>query len=100
IRYFHVTGVQTCALPIFRQMWMGGPKLVEEKGDKIYIESKHFYINHMDPLETVTTLFHRKIGEVDKEHKNFIGATLCSWPDRARSEERRVGRECRSRWAA
>ncbi|WP_223225242.1 family 20 glycosylhydrolase [Sphingobacterium cavernae] len=66
-----------------RQMWMGGPKLIEEKGDKIYIESKHLYINHMDPLETVTTLFHRKIGEVDKEHKNFIGATLCSWPDRA-----------------
>jgi len=66
-----------------RQMWMGGPKLIEEKGDKIYIESKHLYINHMDPLETVSTLFHRKIGEVDKEHKNFIGATLCSWPDRA-----------------
>lgn len=37
----------------------------------------------MDPLETVTTLFHRKMGEVDKEHENFIGATLCSWPDRA-----------------
>jgi hypothetical protein len=66
-----------------RQMWMGGPKIIEEKGDLIYIESKHLYINHMDPLETVTTLYHRKVGEVDKEHKNFIGATLCSWPDRA-----------------
>ena len=66
-----------------RQMWMGGPKLVEEKGDLVYIESKHLYINHMDPLETVTTIFHRKIAEVDKEHKNLIGATLCSWPDRA-----------------
>ncbi|MCA5005303.1 family 20 glycosylhydrolase [Sphingobacterium bovistauri] len=66
-----------------RQMWMGGPKLIEEKGNFVYIESKHLYINHMDPLETVTTLFHRKIGEVDNEHKNLIGATLCSWPDRA-----------------
>lgn len=66
-----------------RQMWMGGPKLIEEKGDKVYIESKHLYINHMDPLETVTTLYHRKIGEVEKEHRNLIGATLCSWPDRA-----------------
>lgn len=66
-----------------RQMWMGGPKLVKDEGDIVYIESKHLYINHMDPLETVTTLFHRKMGEVDKEHKNFIGATLCSWPDRA-----------------
>ncbi|WP_206366821.1 family 20 glycosylhydrolase [Sphingobacterium sp. SGL-16] len=66
-----------------RQMWMGGPRLIEEKGDLVYIESKHLYINHMDPLETVTTLYHRQVGEVDKEHKNLIGATLCSWPDRA-----------------
>ena len=66
-----------------RQMWMGGPKLVEEKGDFVFIESKHLYINHMDPLETVTTLFHRKAAELDREHKNMIGATLCSWPDRA-----------------
>lgn len=66
-----------------RQLWMGGPKLIEEKGDKVYIESKHLYINHMDPLESVTTIFHRKIGEVDREHANLLGATLCSWPDRA-----------------
>lgn len=66
-----------------RQMWMGGPKVIKEEGDLVYIESKHLYVNHIDPLETVTTLFHRQLGGVDKEHKNFVGATLCSWPDRA-----------------
>ncbi|MFD2903144.1 family 20 glycosylhydrolase [Sphingobacterium anhuiense] len=69
-----------------RQLWMGGPKKILDQGDHVFIDSKHLYINHMDPLETVTTLFHRKIGEQDKEHKNLIGATLCSWPDRAVAE--------------
>lgn len=65
------------------QLWMGGPKLIEAEGDIVYIDSKHLYINHMDPLETVVTIFHRRIGEQPAEHKNLIGATLCSWPDRA-----------------
>lgn len=67
----------------WRQLWMGGPKEVKEEGDIVYIDSKHLYINHMDPLETVTTLFHRRIGNRDKAHRNLIGATLCAWPDRA-----------------
>ena len=66
-----------------RQLWMGGPEVIKEAGESVFIDSKHLYINHMDPMETVVTLFHRKIGEQDKEHKNLIGATLCSWPDRA-----------------
>lgn len=67
----------------WRQLWMGGPQEVKEEGDIVYIDSKHLYINHMDPLETVTTLFHRRIGNRDKGHHNLIGATLCAWPDRA-----------------
>ena len=70
----------------YRQLWMGGPIVIEEKGDIVYVDSKHLYINHMDPLETVTTLFHRRIGEQDKGHKNLIGGTLCSWPDRTVSK--------------
>ena len=65
------------------QLWMGGPKPIEEKGEVVYIDSKHLYINHMDPLETVVTLYHRQIGAQPKENKNLLGATLCSWPDRA-----------------
>lgn len=65
------------------QLWMGGPTAIPEQGEQIFIDSKHLYINHMDPLETVTTLFHRRIGEQEKAHQNLIGATLCAWPDRA-----------------
>lgn len=67
----------------WRQLWMGGAEMVKEEGTTVYIDSKHLYINHMDPLETVTTLFHRKIGENNREHRNLKGATLCAWPDRA-----------------
>lgn len=72
----------------WRQLWMGGAEVVKEEGGTVYIDSKHLYINHMDPLETVTTLFHRKIGGNDREHQNLKGATLCAWPDRAVSAAR------------
>lgn len=65
------------------QLWMGGPEKVKEEGTVKYIDSKHLYINHMDPLETVVTLFHRKIGNQNRAHNNLLGATLCAWPDRA-----------------
>lgn len=66
-----------------RQLWMGGPVKIEEEGTIKHIDSKHLYINHMDPLETVVTLFHRKIGNQNRAHNNLLGATLCAWPDRA-----------------
>lgn len=66
-----------------RQLWMGGPKAIEAKEGFKFVDSKHLYLNHIDPLETVTTLFFRKIGEQPKETLSLLGATLCSWPDRA-----------------
>ena len=52
-----------------------------------YIDSRHLYLNHMDPLESVVTIFNRRLA--DKEHGDSLalGATLCMWHDRA------VGRE-------
>ncbi len=66
-----------------RQLWMGGPQALAPQDSITLIDSKHLYLNHMDPLETVVTLFHRKIGEQDRANSSLIGATLCSWPDRA-----------------
>ena len=66
-----------------RQMWMGGPKAIDPNTKLQYLDSKHLYINHMDPLETVTTLFFRRFAEQEKESLQLPGAILCSWPDRA-----------------
>jgi len=73
-----------------RQLWMGGPNPITDSAAYCYIDSKHLYINHMDPLETVVTLFNRQIGEQEKGNKQLLGGILCSWPDRAVANEKDV----------
>src|SRR5207302_8333172 len=68
IRDFHVTGVQTCALPIWRNASMS-----------FGCCSPHSQVC-IPPIEVPST------------------SRRCSTP--SRSEERRVGKECRSRWSA
>nr|WP_067053275.1 family 20 glycosylhydrolase [Mucilaginibacter sp. L294] len=63
-----------------RQLWMK-----EGAADKKikYIDSRHMYLNHMDPLESVVTLFYRMIGDVPAGNKNVLGGEICLWNDRA-----------------
>jgi len=69
-----------------RQMWMGGPEAIDSISGLQCVDSKHLYLNHMDPLETVTTLFFRRFAEQSVESNQLSGAILCSWPDRAVSK--------------
>ena len=66
-----------------RQMWMEDNKQISSNAAIQYIDSRHLYINHMDPLEAVVTIFNRRISNKEKGDDNAIGATLCVWPDRA-----------------
>src|SRR5205807_7404537 len=77
IRDYKVTGVQTCALPIspglqqpLQQALISAPHLLEHPVDQ--------------PYEAPALLF---------------GAEEARAHHRRRSEERRVGKECRSRWS-
>src|SRR5690606_42109089 len=73
IRDFHVTGVQTCALPIFKIL------------DGCTGEEK---ARHPVPSSAILP------GETSwKEYQHYYRRDLL------RSEERRVGKECRSRWS-
>jgi hexosaminidase len=67
-----------------RQLWM-----TEGAKDQrsTYIDSRHLYLNHMDPLESVVTIFHRQIGDRPREDKNVLGATVCVWHDRSVARE-------------
>src|SRR5690606_40033090 len=82
IRDFHVTGVQTCALPIFRDVCRdvyrqgGAGELV-----------KWWVATCFDLLQTVIT--ERRKGSFIMSETRFI-----QWS--GRSEERRVGKECRA----
>src|SRR2546426_9327723 len=73
IRDYKVTGVQTCALPIFL-----------EKIARAFVALKHEL-----PKLPMVIIPQRVLG---KNHP-------LDFTDDVRSEERRVGKECRSRWS-
>src|SRR5690606_39598376 len=82
IRDFHVTGVQTCALPILTQR-----SLDEAVAKRIF----------KLPTHCLTIEYPNKLGQV-------LGSEADLKSPKAlrpifRSEERRVGKECRSRWS-
>src|SRR5690606_40835502 len=78
IRDFHVTGVQTCALPIYTRVLVLGSLPGEAS-----LAVRRYYAHPRNG-------FWRLIGAA-------IGVDLEPLEYAARSEERRVGKECRSR---
>src|SRR5690606_41008265 len=80
IRDFHVTGVQTCALPICG-------KLVDTRRSKR---------RHRTEVRSKALLDRFDIALDDIRKEDVVGY----FGYLERSEERRVGKECRSRWSA
>src|SRR5690606_39769407 len=99
IRDFHVTGVQTCALPI-----LGGavdftsPTARNSPGSQLFLAAgSHGLRNARVTLGGVSGDFDALVALDAKERDGYREH---SRQDRSRSEERRVGKECRSRWVA
>src|SRR3712207_6879402 len=80
IRDIGVTGVQTCALPICRRAAVRRLDRLAEPAVVPFTE---------DPPDLAD------VGHARLEHRD----TPAVRPERVRSEERRVGKECRSRWS-
>src|SRR5690348_17899898 len=82
IRDGRVTGVQTCALPISG---------VVGYNVQVAVETEH----HLIIAHAVTNVGsdRAQLATMAKEAKAVLGA------EKLRSEERRVGKECRSRWS-
>src|SRR5690606_40220697 len=72
IRDFHVTGVQTCALPILTGSCM--PTAATKVPSTVAAPHMSYFMSSMPPW------------------------VFRLMPPVSRSEERRVGKECRSRW--
>src|SRR5690606_40590537 len=81
IRDFHVTGVQTCALPILC-------------GEKRYVFASSSV--GPSPLRARSAAF---IEASYTASTSFPSTLIPGMPYDARSEERRVGKECRARWS-
>lgn len=73
-----------------RQLWMDDNGHALEGANIQFIDSRHLYLNHMDPLESVVTIFNRKIGDKEKGDNSTLGGTLCTWNDRAAAKEEDV----------
>src|SRR5690606_39856439 len=91
IRDFHVTGVQTCALPIFGDCY------------DFLLKDVKAELKAQDVLSFVLKYF----ADIWPERIKLDGKSLgdvwhySGWEksNSERSEERRVGKECRCRWA-
>src|SRR5690606_39698145 len=93
IRDFHVTGVQTCALPIF---------------DPLPVQSENAPAQSADVSAEPTADPSRQTAEprcTKRDYEALVKvATENGWTEAdvkaylKRSEERRVGKECRCRW--
>src|SRR5207248_8542172 len=93
IRDRTVTGVQTCALPISREAILTGVAAHERPVRQLAAHRFH----GAGPAVACRV----SVGEEDAEEQARIELVGVCMPDVAslRSEERRVGRECRSAWA-
>ncbi len=70
-----------------RQLWMDDNGRIAGSKNLRFIDSRHLYLNHMDPLESVVTIYNRKIGNKEKGDASMLGGTLCMWHDRAVSKD-------------
>src|SRR5690606_41160675 len=92
IRDFHVTGVQTCALPIFLDLvW----EVYRQSGSRDYI---HVICGYRAPA--TNAMLRKRSSGVAKKSQHTLGNALDFYlPDvklsrLRRSEERRGGKEC------
>jgi hexosaminidase len=66
-----------------RQLWREDNDKSFSKLAVPFVDSKHLYLNHMDPLEAVVTIFNRQLAKRVQGDSLALGATLCVWHDRA-----------------
>src|SRR3989442_8941156 len=84
IRDADVTGVQTCALPIFALNFIVQLRDTLEKLRRDEIERNRRHLKDLSPEQQAA---------IDQLTRSLVNKIL------HRSEERRVGKECRSRWS-
>src|SRR5690606_40038189 len=97
IRDFHVTGVQTCALPIWREgadhETVGDEGGVRRRRQVVAMAHQRADVTPVEPYHGVVAVPADHVQRVVRiGHRGDLVAP--------RSEERRVGKESRSRWRA
>src|SRR5690606_40745156 len=97
IRDFHVTGVQTCALPIYRINCIVLGNLTSIKF-KIFSYAFNWDVHHcfISAGRVEKRIFDK--GKAQSIYYYSFNEITLIYTKGLRSEERRVGKACRSRW--
>src|SRR6185312_12586810 len=67
-----------------RQMWeSGGMDNLRSR----YIDSRSLYLNHMDPEESVVSIFERQLCDTTHGDEKKLGGEICLWNDRRAANE-------------
>src|SRR3989449_9886704 len=95
IRDVAVTGVQTCALPILTPLDIGEVSRIHFRG------GSHIGISRANPTKDPKHLDNAVLAllRLNVSQLITIGGDDTAYSAMKRSEERRVGKECRSRWS-
>src|SRR5256885_15784342 len=100
IRDYKVTGVQTCALPISPNHWHSLIAIWAcQAGKDVYVEKpcSHNWFEGRQLVRAVKK--YNRICQHGSQSRSNPGMLEAIQQLRDRSEERRVGKECRSRWS-
>ena len=92
VKMIHKKGIQTLGWHpggnyddgTIRQLWAG------EGMDNLaarYIDSRNLYLNHMDPMESVVSIFERKLCDTTYGDSQKLGGEICLWNDRRAANE-------------
>src|SRR5690606_40206136 len=95
IRDFHVTGVQTCALPIYYEWERKGVPFRVEIGPKDLAKEQLALVRRVTPEGEKRKAFVPEVQAIDQlpsKLQAFQSELLL------RSEERRVGKQCMASW--
>src|SRR5207302_6108718 len=95
IRDFHVTGVQTCALPICSELYQLRPT-----GIAFSVMPVNCGNGRSNCWSDVLAVFRPVPGSSPANGFGCVPVRLVPYCFNCRSEERRVGKECRSWWSA
>jgi len=68
-----------------RQMWESGGM---DNSNARYIDSRSLYLNHMDPEESVVSIFERQLCDTTHGDKKKLGGEICLWNDRRVANEK------------
>lgn len=68
-----------------RQMWESGGM---DNPRSRYIDSRSLYLNHMDPEESVVSIFERQLCDTTHGDKKKLGGEICLWNDRRVANEK------------